>query len=159
MKAASLFYALILSALSLSAFADAGKVMSGSNYVYSSDNSCSEVSGAWLDKYGGTTALYAQCDANPVVAGSAIYVHTATGTFTKYLITSSAATSSQLTNELNALLPRVGSLEDIFQSSSLSEAYDPVLAGALFSFFFSFIVGVWVFCKNIGLIINAVRRW
>lgn len=37
--------------------------------------------------------------------------------------------------------------------------FDYVLAAAIFSFFFSFVVGVWFFCKNLGVILDAVRRW
>lgn len=42
---------------------------------------------------------------------------------------------------------------------TLEEPFDPLKASGLFAFFFSFIVGVWVFTKNLGLILNAVRRW
>lgn len=37
--------------------------------------------------------------------------------------------------------------------------FDYVKASAIFSFFFSFVVGVWLFCKNIGMVLAAVRRW
>lgn len=39
------------------------------------------------------------------------------------------------------------------------EPFDTVKASALFGFFFSFVVGVWLFAKNIGLILQAVKRW
>lgn len=38
-------------------------------------------------------------------------------------------------------------------------AFDYVAAAAIFSFFFSFVVGVWFFSKNIGMVIEAVRKW
>lgn len=40
-----------------------------------------------------------------------------------------------------------------------SQQFDYVAAGFIFSFFFSFTVGVWVVSKNMGLILNAIRRW
>jgi hypothetical protein len=48
-----------------------------------------------------------------------------------------------------------------FQASIAStvSTFDYVTAAAIFSFFFSFVVGVWYFSKNIGLILNAIRRF
>ena len=37
--------------------------------------------------------------------------------------------------------------------------FDYVTAASIFSFFFSFIVGVWYVSKNIGLVLSAVRRF
>ena len=39
------------------------------------------------------------------------------------------------------------------------EPFSILKASALFSFFFSFVIGLWFFSKNIGLILSAVRRW
>lgn len=39
------------------------------------------------------------------------------------------------------------------------EPFDYVKAAAVFGFFFSFVVGVWFFAKNIGLVLSAVRRF
>ena len=48
-----------------------------------------------------------------------------------------------------------------FQASIAStvSTFDYVTAAAIFSFFFSFVVGVWYFSKNIGLILSAVKRF
>lgn len=43
--------------------------------------------------------------------------------------------------------------------SYAEEPFDYVKAAAVFSFFFSFVVGVWYFCKNIGMILSAIKRW
>jgi len=37
--------------------------------------------------------------------------------------------------------------------------FDYAGATAIFSFFFAFTVGCWIVAKNIGLILEAVRRW
>ena len=43
--------------------------------------------------------------------------------------------------------------------ASTVATFDYVTAAAIFSFFFSFVVGVWYFSKNVGVILNAVRRF
>lgn len=37
--------------------------------------------------------------------------------------------------------------------------FDYAMAGAVFSFFFTFTLGCWVVARNIGVILAAVRRW
>ena len=37
--------------------------------------------------------------------------------------------------------------------------FDYLVAGGLFAFFFTSIVGLWLVAKNAGLILEAVRRW
>lgn len=39
------------------------------------------------------------------------------------------------------------------------EPFDYVQASAIFAFFFSFVVGCWYVSRNIGVILEAVRRW
>lgn len=39
------------------------------------------------------------------------------------------------------------------------EPFDYAQASAIFAFFFSFVVGCWYVSKNIGVILEAVRRW
>ncbi len=43
--------------------------------------------------------------------------------------------------------------------SSVYAPFDYAQAGLIFSFFFSFTVGLWWFAKNLGVIISAVRRF
>lgn len=40
-----------------------------------------------------------------------------------------------------------------------NEPFDVVTAGSIFSFFFASVVALWFFAKNIGLIIDAVRKF
>jgi len=40
-----------------------------------------------------------------------------------------------------------------------ASAFDPVLAGSLWMFALSIILGCWVLAKNAGLILEAIRRW
>lgn len=37
--------------------------------------------------------------------------------------------------------------------------FDPVAAGALFAFFFASVVSLWLVSKNIGLILEAIKKW
>lgn len=40
-----------------------------------------------------------------------------------------------------------------------SPLFDYVLASAFWAFAFSFTIGIWFFTKNIGLILEAIKRW
>jgi len=59
----------------------------------------------------------------------------------------------------NALSSRTGSF--ILQTCPEVTApdFDPVSAGAIWTFFFSFVVSLWIVAKNAGVIINVVRRF
>ena len=37
--------------------------------------------------------------------------------------------------------------------------YDKVQAGAIFGFFFCFVMALWIIAKNAGLILEAIRKW
>jgi hypothetical protein len=41
----------------------------------------------------------------------------------------------------------------------LGSVFDPVLAGQLWMFALTIILGCWVLAKNAGLILEAIRRW
>lgn len=43
--------------------------------------------------------------------------------------------------------------------SYVEEPFDYVKAAAVFTFFFSFVVGVWYVCKNMGMILSAIKHW
>lgn len=45
------------------------------------------------------------------------------------------------------------------QAVAASDAFDPVVAGGVFAFFFLGAAGVWFFAKNLGLILQAVKDW
>lgn len=46
-----------------------------------------------------------------------------------------------------------------FCDDPLMTQFDPVLAGQLWMFALTIIVGCWVVAKNAGLILNAIKRW
>lgn len=77
-------------------------------------------------------------------------------------ILSIQSTLSALQGTVSGLQTAVAALQsgtNTGGSSGSSQPFDYVAAGILFSFFFSFTVGVWVVSKNMGLILNAIRRW
>lgn len=39
------------------------------------------------------------------------------------------------------------------------EEFDPVVGGSVFIFFFASVVMLWFAAKNIGLILEAIKRW
>ena len=41
----------------------------------------------------------------------------------------------------------------------ITEPFDYVAAGVIWTFFFSFVVSLWVVAKNAGVVINAVRKF
>lgn len=41
----------------------------------------------------------------------------------------------------------------------LAEPFDYVEAGVIWTFFFSFVVSLWIVAKNAGVILNAVRKF
>lgn len=68
----------------------------------------------------------------------------------------SQATFDQLRATVTALQASVTVLQS---SAGSSGQFDYAAAGLLFSFFFSFTVAVWVVSKNLGVILEAIRRW
>lgn len=59
----------------------------------------------------------------------------------------------------NTLSSRTGSF--VLQSCPEVTApdFDPVSAGLIWTFFFSFVVSLWIVAKNAGVIINAIRKF
>lgn len=39
------------------------------------------------------------------------------------------------------------------------EAFDPVVGGQVFALFFASVVVLWILARNLGLILEAVKRW
>lgn len=59
----------------------------------------------------------------------------------------------------NTVSSRTGTLQ-LFTCDPVSlPEFDPVAAGGIFVFFFSGVAGLWYFSKNLGLILQAVRKW
>ena len=44
-------------------------------------------------------------------------------------------------------------------NSDVIAPFDPVAAGGLFTFFFASVIMLWFAAKNMGVVIEAVRRW
>ncbi len=173
MKGASFFIALILSALSLSVSASTFQM----KFDYSLTKGAADYGTVYVDVSGYTpAALQAALTTTFSVTSLSNFVCRPTVTsgitsqlpfneqmyvgnscefkfpgqsYFRYVKLLAIATGSMSGNVLNGT-----------SESSVSETpFDTAFASAVFAFFFSFIVGIWYFCKNIGLIINAVRRW
>lgn len=97
------------------------------------------------------------CSASPVVVGTTLMYSNGVGSGWTSPVTASSAQAQTWT--LSGLAASVAALEAVSGTGGTVEPFDYVKAAALFSFFFSFVVGVWIVGKNIGLIINAVRHW
>lgn len=59
----------------------------------------------------------------------------------------------------NTTSNRSGTLQLASCGTPDAPVFDPVSAGAIFIFFFSSVVGLWIVAKNIGLILEAIKRW
>lgn len=162
--------ALVLFALSLPAsagyYATASSVTPGAPY-------CAITSGQSTLCYL-TIGMALQATGGTCTAGYVDMLDTESSTFHYRYVSNSAQISgsyasceaqplggAQATFESSISDPSVTSTGVITGStgSGTEEPFDPLKASALFAFFFSFVVGVWVFAKNLGLILNAVRRW
>lgn len=97
------------------------------------------------------------CSASPVVVGSTLMYSNGGGIGWTSGVTAVTAPAQTLT--LSSLAASVAALEAATGTGGSADPFDYVKAAALFSFFFSFVVGVWIVGKNIGLILNAVRHW
>jgi hypothetical protein len=47
----------------------------------------------------------------------------------------------------------------VYGTCELSNSYDYAAAAAMWTFAFSTVIGLWYLSKNLGMIINAVKRW
>lgn len=81
-----------------------------------------------------------------------------------YLVSSSVTAAGALTYSLNTrpitsntLSSRTGTLQ-LTPCTKPDAPYDYANAGAIWAFFFSMTVGLWLVAKNAGAIINFVRR-
>lgn len=99
------------------------------------------------------------CSKDPVVVGATFVLTYASGSGISWSPGVTAITAPAQTVSLSSLAASVAALEAAMGTGGSVEPFDYVKAAALFSFFFSFVVGVWIVGKNIGLILNAVRHW
>lgn len=155
--------ALLLFAGASGAFA--GTMTSGTTTVQIADNSCAAVIQAsnLARMAAGSTSRVIACSHDPVIVGALLM------TVASNTLVSGASAVPKWGSDVTQIdapiarysLPTLSAAFDVLlaQGGNVVEAFDYVKASAVFAFFFSFIVGVWVFSKNIGLILNAVRRW
>lgn len=73
------------------------------------------------------------------------------------LITYSISQKPTTTNTVSA---RTGTMQ-LTACSAVDEtpAFDPVAAGGVFAFFFLGVAGTWYLSQNLGLILEAVKKW
>jgi len=69
-----------------------------------------------------------------------------------YLVTTRAIDSNNVTN-------RSGSIQLVACSTPDAAVFDPVAAGGVFAFFFLGVAGTWYLSQNLGLILEAVKKW
>ena len=81
-----------------------------------------------------------------------------------YLVSSSVTAGGVLTYSLNTrpitgntLTSRAGTLQ-LTPCTNPDAPYDYANAGAIWAFFFSFTICLWLVAKNAGLIMNFIRR-
>lgn len=59
----------------------------------------------------------------------------------------------------NGLNSRTGTLQLAPCAEVDAVAFDPVAAGGVFAFFFLGVAGTWLLSQNLGLILEAVKKW
>lgn len=59
----------------------------------------------------------------------------------------------------NGLNSRTGSIQLATCSTPDAPVFDPVAAGGVFAFFFLGAAGTWYLSQNLGLILEAVKKW
>ncbi len=59
----------------------------------------------------------------------------------------------------NTVSSRTGTLQLAACSPVDAPVFDPVAAGGIFAFFFLGVAGTWYLSQNLGLILEAVKKW
>ncbi|KAF0162997.1 MAG: hypothetical protein FD157_3515 [Rhodocyclaceae bacterium] len=59
----------------------------------------------------------------------------------------------------NTVSSRTGSLQLAACGTVDAPVFDPVAAGGVFAFFFVGVAGTWYLSQNLGLILEAVKKW
>lgn len=59
----------------------------------------------------------------------------------------------------NTVSSRTGTLQLATCSTVDAPLFDPVAAGGVFAFFFLGVAGTWYLSQNLGLILEAVKKW
>ncbi|MDZ4255493.1 MAG: hypothetical protein U1A72_23230 [Sulfuritalea sp.] len=59
----------------------------------------------------------------------------------------------------NNVTARSGTIQLAPCSTPDAPVFDPVAAGGIFAFFFLGVAGTWVVSQNVGLILEAIKKW
>ncbi len=59
----------------------------------------------------------------------------------------------------NTVSSRTGTLQLVGCDPVDAPVFDPVAAGGVFAFFFLGVAGTWYLSQNLGLILEAVKKW
>lgn len=82
--------------------------------------------------------------------------HTSSSISAGGLITYSLVSKPSTTNTTST---RTGTMQLATCSTPDAPAFDPVAAGGVFAFFFLGVVMTWILSQNVGLILEAIKKW
>lgn len=92
----------------------------------------------------------------PVIGESLWIWHEASSIDAAGLVTYSVVTKSATGNNTTT---RSGTLQLSSCATVDAPIFDPVAAGGVFAFFFLGVAGTWYLAENLGLILEAVKKW
>lgn len=92
----------------------------------------------------------------PVWGDINVTAHTTSSINATGLITYSVLTRPISTNTVSS---RTGTLQLVACGTPDAPVFDPVAAGGVFAFFFLGVAGTWYLSQNLGLILEAVKKW
>lgn len=92
----------------------------------------------------------------PVFGDTTWVWHTSSSINATGAITYTVNTKPTTTNTVNA---RTGTIQLASCSVVDAPVFDPVAAGGVFAFFFLGVAGTWYLAQNLGLILEAVKKW
>ncbi|MCX7180910.1 MAG: hypothetical protein NTX56_19795 [Proteobacteria bacterium] len=92
----------------------------------------------------------------PVMGDTVWTWHTSSSINASGLITYSLISKPTTTNTTST---RTGTMQLAACSTPDAVVFDPVAAGGVFAFFFLGVAGTWYLSQNLGLILEAVKKW
>lgn len=92
----------------------------------------------------------------PVLGDTNWVWHTSSSISAAGLITYNVITKPTTTNSTST---RSGTMQLATCSTIDAPVFDPVAAGGVFAFFFLGVAGTWYLSQNLGLILEAVKKW
>jgi len=92
----------------------------------------------------------------PILGDTTWQWHTSSSINASGLITYNLNTKPTTTNTVSA---RTGTMQLASCATPDAAVFDPVAAGGVFAFFFLGVAGTWYLAQNLGLILEAVKKW